>query len=166
MFKGIHIQVCDELTKKGAPSVHVAKVLFPLLLLLFLLSSLSPAASLRYHNAPHLYGRNARNDYARGSDAADDHCTTKSLSLDAEDVVQGQPATFALLTVVIPPICATPPPALHHCLQPLLIVEYVLCRLCHLYSCPHPPPPISIIIPPKWLLLRSPNLSHFFILYY
>jgi hypothetical protein len=74
-------------------SVHVAEVLFPLPLFLFLSSLLSPAASLRYQNAQHLYSRNARNNYVRGSNAANNHRTTKSLSLDEEDVVQGQPAT-------------------------------------------------------------------------
>ena len=37
------------------------------------------------------------------------------------------------------PPCVPCPTAFNRCFQPLLIVEYIVCQLWHLYSCPQPP---------------------------
>jgi hypothetical protein len=59
-------------------------------------------------------------------------------------------------TVVIASHPRHPPTAFHCHHQPLLIVEYVLCRLWNLSSCHQPP--ISINIPLKCLLVHTLNL--------
>jgi len=104
-----------------------------------------PNANARYEHLPHS-NTDACNYNARVCNATGDHRTAIFSYLDADDVVQGQCVMSAVI-ILITPHPRHPPTAFHRRLQPLLIVEYVVCQFWHLYSCPHPPSPS--IYPPN-----------------